>query len=738
MINESFGDKNAPQNNLKLIKQLLAQVKAKQLPAAFASARKYAEVSSDFSQFEHLRMVENAYKAMMRYDSEFLSDESQALYGNTRESLLRTADIFRFNSQFPANLSRFYNMARTLSAAPISIKAAVQDAEGAENAYILAKDAFLDDEINKAAEVRDEALTLLFNRIWTTPHLSAEDRDALADVFSNEYFPVEIKRQVTAALWLSIQAFYDYAKLDLLALAAVNGDEPTAARGCVAIVLALFRHRLRLSYNPEACSRLNALIDSEDMEKNLRHVVLCLAKASDTDRINKKMQTDILPELQKLHKNFMSRTGDKMDLRDMLNPEKNPEWEDMLENSELAHKLREFTELQLEGSDVMMLPFSQLKGFSFFTTLGNWFLPFRNSHSQLLKARQFDPSGRLISMLTSSQNFLCDSDKYSLVLSLAQTPAQHREMMMSQLGEQLKQLDEDKATSFHESVKPELLNDIMLYIRTLYRFYKLYPQRSEFDDPFANIIDVASLPCLGSKLGDENTQRLLAEFYFSRDYYEQSIPLLKKLLDFEPYENVLQKLGYAYMKIRDYQKAIDIYSKCEIIYGAEKWLLRQLAGAHKAAGNYARAADYYAKAYAQDADNLSLTRQLANTLLHDHRYEDALKLYYKLEYKEGGSLKTWRPVAWCEFMCDNYLAAGKYYDKITESPHAEGEDFINAAHLALVSHDIQRAMENYSRAHEILGDSFRKVVADDIEILKKKGVKAFTVDIILDRIDYGI
>ena len=45
------------------------------------------------------------------------------------------------------------------------------------------------------------------------------------------------------------------------------------------------------------------------------------------------------------------------------------------------NKLQEFTDLQMEGSDVLMGTFSMLKHFDFFRDEENWFLPFAEGTS---------------------------------------------------------------------------------------------------------------------------------------------------------------------------------------------------------------------------------------------------------------------------------------------------------------------------------------------------------------------
>ena len=56
--------------------------------------------------------------------------------------------------------------------------------------------------------------------------------------------------------------------------------------------------------------------------------------------------------------------------------EENPEWSEILEQSGIADKLQELTELQMEGADVYMSTFSMLKSFPFFNETAHWFLHF--------------------------------------------------------------------------------------------------------------------------------------------------------------------------------------------------------------------------------------------------------------------------------------------------------------------------------------------------------------------------
>lgn len=78
------------------------------------------------------------------------------------------------------------------------------------------------------------------------------------------------------------------------------------------------------------------------------------------------MQNEVIPEMMKLRPDIMRKFKDiRNDDEDIMSMEENPEWEELLNGSGLRDSLKEFGELQMEGSDVMMSTFSHLKSFPF-------------------------------------------------------------------------------------------------------------------------------------------------------------------------------------------------------------------------------------------------------------------------------------------------------------------------------------------------------------------------------------
>ena len=112
-------------------------------------------------------------------------------------------------------------------------------------------------------------------------------------------------------------------------------------------------------------------------------MLMNIIKSQDTQRISSKMQNEVLPELMKLRPDILKKLKNVSEESDIEMLDINPECEELLNKNGLGDKLKELTEMQMEGGDVMMVAFSNLKTFPFFNTVGNWFLPVSYTHLTL-------------------------------------------------------------------------------------------------------------------------------------------------------------------------------------------------------------------------------------------------------------------------------------------------------------------------------------------------------------------
>lgn len=134
-------------------------------------------------------------------------------------------------------------------------------------------------------------------------------------------------------------------------------------RAIVGIVITALFHEHRIMMYPEARAKLSLLNEDADFIKNLHTIQIQLQLSRETQKIDRKMREEIIPEMMRnprignANKIGFDETEDSDDL--------NPEWENWIDKSGITDKLREMGELQMEGADVYMSTFSQLKQFPF-------------------------------------------------------------------------------------------------------------------------------------------------------------------------------------------------------------------------------------------------------------------------------------------------------------------------------------------------------------------------------------
>ncbi|MDE5808407.1 MAG: tetratricopeptide repeat protein, partial [Muribaculaceae bacterium] len=509
-------------------------------------------------------------------------------------------------------------------------------------------------------------------------------------------------------------------------------SDKLSARTLVGIILTLNRHPERSKAITEVALRLSAMQDSLIDYRRVREVIMALIRTRDTDRISTKMKEEVIPEIMKLQPDILKKMREASpDAMEGNALEYNPEWEEMLNKSGLSEKMRELSDMQSDGADLMMVAFSNLKQFSFFNVVSNWFLPFFSSHSALSSGEK---EKSIIDRLMEIGRNVCDSDKYSLAIALGKMPDQQKNMMMAQLDAQFSQLSEDIKEKAMLSTAPEFDEEVTKVLRDLYRFFRLYRKKQGFKDPFEKPLAFLDIPFIGDMMSDTEVVSIVAEFYFNRKYYGEALSLFTLLLDENPDDPALwEKAGACFQALKFFEKALDAYTKAELLKTPGKWLLQKLAFVNRKQGNYAKALEYYNRLLEKDPENLNLMLNAGFSALESGNVSEALKYYYHANYIEPDNIKIFRAIAWSEFLSGNAEKSEKYYDKILKlSP--ESSDFLNAGHLFAVKGDLKRAVSLYKKAAEGNYTDFRNAFLADIEVLEKLGLQRASLLILLDYI----
>ncbi|MDE7154234.1 MAG: tetratricopeptide repeat protein [Muribaculaceae bacterium] len=573
----------------------------------------------------------------------------------------------------------------------------------------------------------------LFNRLWVSFPLHRDTADVIRDFLASESIPLYVKQMIVSSLFLGLIEYFDDTRLALLweTYSAHASSEPALAlqaMTCAVIVNMMYPGR-------PVTSQLESVIESataiSSWESDLRLVLTEFVRSIDTERINRKMQQEVMPELMKLQPDLKRINTEITSVEDLADLEENPEWQEKLSQSGLADKLRSLSKIQEEGGDVFMSTFAHLKAFPYFNEIANWFIPFHTDHTLLTDA---DEQKRTIADIIMASPFLCDSDKYSFLLSLNSIPASQRDMMLSQMKVQNINADEIRSAALNATVT-DRRNIVNKFVQNLYRFFKLFRRKNEFRDPFDGSLSVADIPALVNKFNDTDTLSLVAEFYFKHHYYAEGLAIFLKL-EQRVVANVqlYQKIGFCYLKLNDYENALKYFRMSELLDARSVWTRKNIAYLLFITGNFAEAEEYYAKLEEVEPDNIQFVINLGNCRMALHDYAGALKAFHKVNYINKNDIRALRAIAWCHFMLGDYNAAIKTYRTIMLK-EPEAEDYINMGHLALATNDYAEAVNSYNLAVERMDNDREKVIArimDDVTNLDRVKINTSVLPFIID------
>ena len=588
--------------------------------------------------------------------------------------------------------------------------------------------------LDSALQRHEETAQYLFLTTWGNSDWTAEEEREARMYLESELLPVNDLCLFTGAVLLSLMECFDPRKFSWLLDAATHADTQVSQRALVIIAIVLHIHPNRLWLYPELEARLSLLNEDGSFGKQLNRVYIQLLRSQETEKIDKKMREEIIPEMMKnvsIMRNMKYGFEENMDEDD-----RNPDWEKAFEESGLGDKIREMNELQLEGADVYMSTFAQLKSYPFFQNPHNWFYPFDMQHSGIIREFGLKPTGdnAILSLILQS-GFFCNSDKYSLCFTMAHIPQAQRNMMLSQMTSQdLNELmDESKSSGLRQyAQRPDVISN--QYIHDLYRFFKLSQRRHEFRDIFKEEIALHRIPALKDILRKPELLVTIADFHFRKEHPAEALGIYQEVIDMNYADaDIFQKTGYCLQKEKRYKEAISAYRKADVLKPDHIWTIRHLATCYRQLRDFASALEYYRKVEAMQPENRNVTFFIGSCLAEQERYEEALQCFFKLDLMENDCIKAWRAIGWCSFVSGKSEQAMRYYEKVLAlKPIAT--DYLNAGHVALRLGNMEKAAELYGKAASESGnrETFLDMFDKDKETLIKLGIDENDIPLIRD------
>ena len=587
---------------------------------------------------------------------------------------------------------------------------------------------------SQLAILNSSLLVDVFRNVWLSKRFSVDERKNVIAFVQNKDIELTARQMIVSALMLKCLRMYD-ASVMMIYLFLLGEVEPQLkARVIVGLLMILAVHHKRVKKDVELNNMVEQMFENEqfvlDVEKAYKYIINTFG----TDKVTKKITTEIYPEIfksgAKLHQMLKDENSDTLS-----DDEFNPKWEKALMDDEgVSAKLREFGDMQMQGADVYMSTFSSMKGYSFFNEIANWFMPFDVKQPDV--ARQMADIPDVLRFFAESTH-ICSSDKYSFFYSIAQIPASNFKSMMSGMGADADTIREDLDSENWKNNPDKLYAvEVRNYVLDLFRFYRLYPRRKDFCNPF-DYIDRFDENVLLSGCMTMDLKKSICKYLFEVEHFDEARHLFEYLDAQQVWDAYFyQQMGYCYQHLERWADAVACYEKADLLEANDIWTLKRKALCYRKLERHDDAVECYDAILKLKEDDVVTMINLANYYLYKSDFAQARSIFYKVEYLKPNNYKSMSGLAWCLFMEGDYDKAIIYYNKLSQHKDFNADDALNAGHTfwALAAKDIAR--EYYRKAKVLINNDvkFAEKMIADADHLKRLGLSDEDIVILINQI----
>lgn len=730
---------------ISLKKEILLYLSKRQLKDAFEALMKLTLSTQDWKISEALSELETNYKYMLHYLFEGVEDpKRENVYQNLLRSLYELTDdtadeLLRINS---SNIFYEKHRINALNNRNITDYQS-QLKEISDNLSLIDLLEEGDEKKNRKRDLsikRERIGSDMFYSTYVSLRATENDFEKYLSFLHNFEIPTREKCLFLSAITLSLLHRFDSKKVQLLMHATVFDNMQLRTRAIVGLVIVMQMYDARWSLYTELQDQLGTLSENQDFRKAVLRIIIQLIRSRETEQISKKIKEEILPEMMK----FNNLAGRKLNMEELMGEtdfsEKNPEWQKELEESGLGKKLQEYSNLQMEGADVFHSTFSGLKHFPFFSEMSNWFLPFDPSYSEISSLFPEGNENNLLKAAVLDSGHMCNSDKYSFCLSLAQISQAQRDMMMGRMGAESEQIKEfqKEAQAMNPTIDDEIVSN--QYIQDLYRFFKLNPYKNSFFDVFKLSINFYDKKSIAPLISGKEDMRKIAFYCFEKNNFSEALYVFEKLLLIDDSsENIWQKIGYCKQMLNDLDGALAAYLQADLLKPNNSWIIKRIAQLYRTQKKPDLSLEYYRKAAKLTPDNINIELNIGHCYLELNDYEEALNTYFKVELLDSKGSKAHRPIAWTTFLLKKYDLSQKYYQQILAGKPTV-HDYLNAGHVELCTEKTKDAISYYKQAFYIENDFVQlfSLFEADKETLIAHGIDENIFPFLYDQIKYSL
>ena len=557
-----------------------------------------------------------------------------------------------------------------------------------------------------------------FDRLWLSGSWTEGQAAAMQEILLSPTIDTNDQQVLVSAIMLAAINHFDIAKFKVLLAVYRNAtDMAVRQRALIGWVLALDDDIFPSLYGEEK-KMLDELLEDKAVCQELVHLQQQIIFCINAEKDNRTIQQEIMPDLIQNSNFRVTRNGieeiEDSSLDDILHPDEEERRMEQVEES-----FQRMQQMQKQGSDIYFGGFSQMKRFSFFQEICNWFMPFYIDHPGIAEVAEQFKNNKFLQSLINAGPF-CHSDKYSFILAFNQ--------VINHIPKNLWEMLERGEASVAE-IMPEESNSAAYirrtYLQDLYRFFRIYPNRKEFTNPFEPFRYLFLAKTVFSRTHIEAYFNEMAAFLIKQKRTNEAALVLENCgearWDFRHYMMcgyLLQHNRYDFGKEKDakfcYRKAVELEPENEkALQGYARALFDQMA--------YQEALEVYDKLLTINAGKKSYLLNRAVCLTKLRRYDDALKDLYRLNFESSDDVNVNRVLAWT-LTCDGkYEQAGKIYDQLLKD-QSQQEDLLNYGYCLWLGGHVDDAADCFHRYLKDSKELKTSIIDNERTLLLEKGI----------------
>lgn len=571
-------------------------------------------------------------------------------------------------------------------------------------------------------------LNTLFCHILTTPSFSREDSSFYLQLLTSHIIDQDDQTVICSAIMLSAQVMFDCGKTVTLAKAYTSATDVKIRQHALVALMLCLPQKLTGIF-PELQQEIQKIIVNADSCNEIlslqQQVIYCMNAERDKDNIKRNIMPGLMEEQQRQFRRF-GIIPQEDNIEEIIHA-------DAEENKmrEMEEKIQKIADMSKSGSDIFFGGFSQMKRFSFFYTMSNWFLPFSINHPQLSHVRQNIEHSRFLDNLMKNGPF-CDSDKYSFALAMTD--------VLQRLPENVRELinGNDTVPIIGDDIdKKSPMYIRRMYLQDLFRFYRLCEGRNDMSPKMQEGQADTYLFMKSEYLMSPSMQRQrwkLEEFLLSQKRFDDVDSMTASETD--KTDRTLLMTAFSQYHQGNYRKAVSSFKSMTIPPdGNDTKAVGILAKSLFLTGDYDGARKQYQHLLDSDGSNINYAINLSICEMNCGDTSTALNRLFKLDLNDDSNPVVRRALAWGLMMNHQAEKAESIYDNMKKGD-MKSEDMLNAGYCKWFLDKTGEAVERFRAFEKLTGKgAFLSKAHEDRLLLEVYQIKNLDIQLMNDMIN---